>query len=85
MTEPTFLSDEAFTTLRAMRLLRKLLMRHKEMHLSELYYRCGRGLTAPQFDGIVQVLVGQQWCSLKEGDKGAIRVVIADVCEPVTQ
>jgi hypothetical protein len=75
MTDPTFLSDEAFLKIKAIRRVRKLLQREKHIYLRVLYARCGVGLTEKDFDYIVTTIVDSGWCSLKTGTLGAVTVV----------
>lgn len=101
MTEPTFLTDEGFATLKAIRNIRKLLRREVQMYKRELHARCGYDFSTQGFNDILALLVKENWCSLKEGALGATMVVlntdygkadtlepdgvIADVCKPVAQ
>lgn len=75
MTEPTFMTDEGFHTLRAIHRLRKVLQREGKVYFTELHKRCGLGLSTEQFTTIVNDLAASQWCYLKEGRQGAKLVV----------
>lgn len=75
MTEPLFMTDDGFNTIKTMHRLRTVLQREGKGYLRALHSRCGVGLTIKQFDSIVRALVDSQWCSLKEGSQGAMLVV----------
>lgn len=76
MTEPTFMTEEGFATVKAMYNLRRILTREGEGYLRDLHTRCGVGLSTQQFNDIVKVLVDQQWCSLKTGALRATIVIL---------
>lgn len=56
--------------------LRKLLQREKQNYQNVLHGRCGVGLTIVEFDSIVQGLVEQKFCYLREGSQGGVIVVL---------
>jgi hypothetical protein len=56
--------------------LRKLLQREKHNYQNVLHGRCGVGLTAAEFDSIVQGLVEKKFCCLREGSQGGVIVVV---------
>ncbi len=101
MTEPTFLTDEGFATLKTIRNIRKLLQREGQMYKRELHTRCGYDFSTQEFNNILAVLVKENWCSVQEGALRAPIVVlnpeynkthglqpdevIADACKPVAQ
>ena len=76
MTEPNFMTDGGFSTIKAMHLMRRVLQREWRVYQSELYKRCGAGLSAQQFDNIVKTLAEKQWCTLKLGAQGATLVIL---------
>ena len=75
MTEPFFMTDEGFNTIKTMHRLRTVLQREKQGYLRALHARCGVGLTINQFDSIVQALVDSQWCKTQVGSLGATLVI----------
>jgi len=76
MTEPSFMTDEGFLTIKTIHRLRTVLQREGRVYLTELHKRCGLGLSTAQFNGIVKTLADSQWCSLKEGALGATLVIL---------
>jgi hypothetical protein len=83
MTEPTFMTDEGFHTLRAIHRLRKVLQREGKVYFTELHKRCGVGLSTEQFTTIVNDLAASQWCYVKEGRLGARLVVFNEAFRAV--
>jgi hypothetical protein len=75
MTEPTFMTDEGFATIKTMHRLRTVLQREGKGYLRALHCRCGVGLTNKEFDSIVNTLAKTEWCSIQEGAQGAKLVV----------
>ncbi len=78
MTEPKFLTEEGFLTIRALQRVRTLLMRDGQMYQKELWKRCGFRLTAVQFDAIIKELARSQWCSVSTGLLGATMVILSE-------
>ena len=62
---------ETYLLVKATQRLMKVSQHEKKIYKSEAYRRCGHGLTPSQFDGVVQGLVSEGWCSITEGTFGA--------------
>jgi hypothetical protein len=75
MIDTNFLSDQAFLKIKAIRRVRKVLQREKQLYLRVLHNRCGVGITPEDFDTIVKSLVDGGWCHLKTGTLGAVTVI----------
>lgn len=67
--------DILMVKLRTNRALRRTLASHKEAYKTQLYHNYGFGLTAEEFDGVVEGLIEAHWCFEKKGKNGAIKLV----------
>src|SRR5258708_1089799 len=75
MTEPNFISDEAFKKLQTITRLRRTLQLEGKAYLRALHGRCGVGLTVEEFDSIILGLECGGWCSTRQGSLGATLVI----------
>jgi hypothetical protein len=64
-------SYETYLIVNAAQRLMRLTQKEERIYKTEAYRRCGQGLTAAQFDGVVQALVNEGWCTCDEGVRGA--------------
>jgi hypothetical protein len=53
-------------------------LREGKGYQNVLHRRCGVGLTAQQFDGLVQVLVASGFCTRTVGERGAVTITLGD-------
>lgn len=70
------LSDDTFLKIKAIRHVKKVVQREKQIYLRVLHTRCGLGLSVADFDCIVKELAERGWCYLTEGEYGGIVVVL---------
>jgi hypothetical protein len=73
--DPATFSDEGMLRINTVTRLKKLLQREKQGYIRVLHARTGVGLNVSDFNTIVRSLVGNGWCSLKEGRQGGVLVV----------
>lgn len=73
-------SYETYLRVNAAQRLMKLTQREKQIYQSEAFRRCGHGLTAPQFDEIVQGLAtdAEPWLKIEQGALGASLLTYLD-------
>lgn len=73
--DPAVFSEDAMLKIKTITRLKKLLQREKKGYIRVLHARTGVGLTVEDFNFIVRGLVGENWCSFKEGRQGGVLVV----------
>jgi hypothetical protein len=71
-------SYETYLRVNATQRLMQLTQREKQLYKTEAYRRCGHGLTAAQFDEVVQGLVIDGWCKSDQGPLGAVVLTYVD-------
>ena len=77
------ISDDGLLKIKTITRLKRLLQREKKGFLGVLHARTGVGLTVAEFNTIVLGLVGEGWCSLKEGRQGGVIVVFNEALNNV--
>jgi hypothetical protein len=73
--DPAAFSEDGMLKIKTIARLKKLLQREKQGYIRVLHARTGVGLTVEDFNTIVRGLVGQGWCSMKEGRQGGVLIV----------
>jgi hypothetical protein len=71
---------ETYLRVNAAQRLMELSQREKQLYKSEAYRRCGHGLTAAQFDEVVQGLAEESdpWLKVEQGALGATVLTYID-------
>jgi hypothetical protein len=78
------ISEDGVLKIKTIGRVKRLLQREKHNYIRVLHARCGIGLTAEEFNTIVLGLIEQNWCYLREGDKGGVIVVFNEAFVNVT-
>lgn len=76
--DPAAFSEDGLLKIKTIVRLKKLLQREKQGYLRVLHARTGVGLSVAEFNAVAMGLVGEGWCSLKEGRQGGVLVTFND-------
>ena len=73
-------SYETYLRVNAAQRLMRLTQREKRIYQSEAFRRCGHGMTATQFDEVVQGLAAdaEPWLKIDQGALGAVLLTYID-------
>jgi len=71
-------SESLLLKVKALNHLQKTLLRERKGYQNVLHKRCGDGLTAQQFDGLVDLLEKGKFCVRTVGERGAVTVSLIE-------
>ncbi len=69
-----FDTDTLLAKTKSLNRLQKVLLREKKGFQTVLFKRCGAGLTAKEFEGLVRILADNHFCTCTLGERGGTTI-----------